>query len=127
MSDDPIFGSLGLLTRFSWLGAIASLIIWAIAVRRIWKQEGSRHYIVARTLSATTMMLMDVIIIIIFWPTDYVDRVIVLNGEQARAFVAFVVGNQLSAGIWQITAPKHEVKVRRIAGGWRRRKEGPKL
>lgn len=109
---DPIFGALGLATRFAWLGAIASLVLWAFAVRKIWRIEGSRHHLIARVLSAGTMMLMDVALIIFFWPVDYVQRVIVLDGDQARALVAFIVGNQLTAAIWQLTAPP-EGRVRR--------------
>lgn len=109
---DPVFGALGLATRFAWLGAIASGLMWIVAIRRIWAVEGSRHHLVARVLSAGTMILMDLIIIVFFWPADYIARVIVLDGDQARALVAFVVGTQLAAAIYQLTAPK-QGRVRR--------------
>lgn len=117
---DDLFGALGIATRFAWFGAIASLILWTFAIRKIWKVEGSRHHLIARTLSALTLIGMDVLIVIFFWPQDYVARVIVLDGEQARALVAFVVGNQLTAAIWQITAPP-QGRVQRLPDGRRAR------
>lgn len=104
-TSDPIFGPFGIVTRMAWLGAVGSFLIWLVALYRIWQVEGSTHHLVARVLSVFTMILMDVAIIIFFWPSDYIARVIVLDGDSARGLVGFVVGTQIMAALYQITAP----------------------
>lgn len=107
MDPTDVFGVGGLATRFAWGGALASMFIWIVAARRIWRVEGSPHHLVARLLSTATMIALDVVVIIFLWPSNIIPRPAFLNlgGEEARALVAFVVGMQIMAAIWQITAP----------------------
>jgi NADH:ubiquinone oxidoreductase subunit 6 (subunit J) len=104
-----------LATRFAWLGAVGSLFAWALVAVQVWQIEGSRHHLVARTLSSLTMILLDVAVIIFFWPGDVIPPIVRLNALEARSLVAFVVGCQIISAYWQLTAPK-QGRVRRTDG-----------
>jgi hypothetical protein len=115
MDIDAIFGPGGLATRFAWAGAVVSAIVWAIVVVQIWRVEGSTHHLVARVLSSITMLSLDAAVVILFWPRDLFDPVIRLSPVEARALVAFVVGMQIMAALWQLTAPR-QGRVKRTDG-----------
>lgn len=94
-----------LLTRFAWIGATLSFGLWVYALRQVWRIEGSLHHLVARTLSALTLLALDAVVILIFWPSQFVPPPIELSREDIRIVVAFIIGMQLVAGLWQVTAP----------------------
>lgn len=95
-----------LLTRFAWLGALTTGLAWMWAAHQVWIVEGSLHHLIARILSIVTMVSLDVAILIFFWPGDAIDPIITLTPLQARMLVAFIVGMQAAAVLWQLTAPK---------------------
>lgn len=109
-----------LLTRFTWIGAIMSFFLWVAVVRNVWIVEGSLHHLIARTLAASTLLALDLVVFLIFWPAQFVEPPIELNGDQIRVLVAFVIGNQLMAGFWQVTAPP-QARIARTADGRRTR------
>lgn len=94
-----------LLSRVAWLGALGSVVAWLFVVRQVWRVEGSLHHLVAREMSALTMIMLDVAVLIFFWPGDIIRPIVVLNPLEARALVGFVVGSQVMAAYWQLTAP----------------------
>lgn len=95
-----------LLTRFAWVGAGLSLFMWVWVIVSVWRVEGSLHHLVARELSAITLIVLDVAVILIFWPSQFVPPPIELSAGEVRVLVAFIVGMQMMAGLWQITAPR---------------------
>lgn len=107
MTGDDVFGPGGLATRFAWGGAVFSIVIWVFTARRSWQTEGSPHHLVAQLLSIATMIGLDVVIIIFLWPSSVFPRpeFLSLSSEEARILVAFVIGMQVAAALWQITAP----------------------
>lgn len=127
MDGADVFGPGGLAQRFGWGGAMISGILFAIAAYRIWRVEGSIHHLVARELSVATMIALDVVVIIFFWPSTIIPRPgwLNLNAEEARGLVAFVVGMQIMAALWQITAPPQARSIT-IKRSIRRPKSRPK-
>lgn len=95
-----------LLTRFAWIGAGISFVAWLFASRQIWTVEGSLHHLIARMLSVATMLALDVAIVLLFWPDQFVAPPIELSIDQVRVLVAFIVGMQIMAAVYQLTAPK---------------------
>jgi hypothetical protein len=102
---DVLFGRGGLATRMAWTGAVVSAFVWLFAIRRIWRTEPSRHHLIARLLSSATMVLLDVVVVLVFWPPNSALPQVIVSADGARALAAFVVGVQIMAAIWQITAP----------------------
>jgi uncharacterized BrkB/YihY/UPF0761 family membrane protein len=102
---DALFGRGGFATRLAWTGAVVSAIVWFFAIRRIWRTEPSRHHLIARLLSSFTMVLLDVVVVLVFWPPNSALPQVIVSADSARALAAFVVGVQIMAAIWQITAP----------------------
>jgi HAMP domain-containing protein len=109
-----------LLTRFAWFGAAVSFVAWIWVAIAVWRIEGSVHHLVARELSSITLVALDVAIILIFWPAQFIPPPIELNGNEIRIIVAFIVGMQLMAALWQITAPP-QGRVRRDGKRWCKR------
>lgn len=106
-----------LLTRFTWIGAAISFVVWAAALVQVWRVEGSRHHLVARVLSIFTMLGLDIVVVLIFWPPQLNPPPIDLSQNDIRILVAFIVGMQVMAAFWQITAPK-QGRVRRDGSRW---------
>jgi hypothetical protein len=102
---DALFGRGGFATRLAWTGAVVSAVVWFFAIRRIWRTEPSRHHLIARLLSSATMVLLDVVVVLVFWPPNSALPQVIVSADSARALAAFVVGVQIMAAIWQITAP----------------------
>jgi uncharacterized BrkB/YihY/UPF0761 family membrane protein len=102
---DVLFGRGGFATRLAWTGAVVSAFVWMFAIRRIWRTEPSRHHLIARLLSSATMVLLDVVVVLVFWPPNSALPQVIVSADGARALAAFVVGVQIMAAIWQITAP----------------------
>jgi hypothetical protein len=94
----------------------------------IWRTEPSRHHLIARLLSSATMVLLDVVVVLVFWPPNSALPQVIVSADGARALAAFVVGVQIMAAIWQITAPPRGPNQNR-QGPWKLRsmKRRPKV
>ncbi len=104
VTPDDLVGIL--LSRFAWLGSGVSTALWLIAMRRIWRVEGSLHHLVARMLSILTLVALNVTIVLLFWPdTFFGGSPVHFSYEQIRVVVAFLAGMSIMAAIWQLTAP----------------------
>jgi hypothetical protein len=125
---DALFGRGGFATRLAWTGAVVSAVVWFFAIRRIWRTEPSRHHLIARLLSSATMVLLDVVVVLVFWPPNSALPQVIVSADSARALAAFVVGVQIMAAIWQITAPPRGPNQNR-QGPWKLRsmKRRPKV
>jgi hypothetical protein len=113
VTPDDVLGIL--LSRFAWLGAFVAMALWCIALRRIWRIEGSLHHLVARTLSIVTMLVLCTAVILFFWPVTLLPSPLMVSYEEARILVAFIVGMSIMAAIWQLTAPP-QARVPRVDG-----------
>lgn len=113
VAPDDVLGVL--LQRFAWLGSWSSLVVWLFALRQVWRVEGSVHHLVARVLSITTIVALDVALILIFWPAALIPPPVELGIAEIRVMVAFIVGMSVMAGFWQVTAPR-QARVPRIDG-----------
>lgn len=114
VTPDDVLGIL--LSRFAWTGAAVSSILWVVALRRIWRVEGSLHHLVARTLSVLTMLALNAAVIVFFWPDYLFDAPIRLTYDQTRILIAFIVGMSIMSAIWQLTAPPQARVPRRSDG-----------
>lgn len=119
---DAVFGPGGLLVRFAWSGAIVSAVLWTSAIVRIWHRESDPHHLVARVTSAFAMIIADAVILLAFWPPNDLLPEIHLNADEARIGIAFFVGAQSMAALYQRTAPRRPQDVNRPLFRWRDRK-----
>lgn len=119
---DAVFGPGGLLVRFAWTGAFVSMGLWVLSMVRIWHRESDHHHLVARMTSAIAMIIADVVILLAFWPPNDLLPDIHLNANEARTLIAFFVGAQSMAALYQRTAPRRPQDVNRPLFRWRDRK-----
>jgi hypothetical protein len=66
---DALFGRGGFATRLAWTGAVVSASCGSSRSADL-ATEPSRHHLIARLLSSVTMVLLDVVVVLVFWPPN---------------------------------------------------------